>query len=174
MELLNYSAMAGQGGNAIAPGNPDYDYSIWTDDVKTHGGAVVHWPFSTGIYAQHYGKPAAQFTTEKYVAATKVGDIAASVDSPTQTNPSSTYVYVLAPASALANAPKTMTLAERFQNAFFATGDKVADAAGLPSLSEIETFLHRAGWVLVIALVCGLLIYAAKAKHAAGSLLGGK
>lgn len=154
--------------------DPDYDYAIWRDDVKTHGGVVTQWPFSTGPYAQHYGKAAAQFTASNYTLAVNGGDVAASVDLPTQSNLASSYVYVLAPDSAQKNAPKTMTLAERVQNALFSTGDKVADAAGLPTLAHIEDFLKRAGWVLVIAAVCFLLIYAAKAKHAAGSLLGGK
>lgn len=154
--------------------DPDYVYSVWLADVNAHGGHGSTWPFSTGIYAQYYGKPCAHFKTQQYVEATKAGDIAASVDLPTQTNLASTDVYVLAPESAWEGAPHTMTLAERIKNTLLIGGDKVADAAGLPSLAHIEDFLKKAGWVLVIGVVCFMLIYAAKAKHAAGSLLSGK
>lgn len=120
-----------------------YDYPTWRTDTQAAGGDTVTWPFSSGLYAQYYGKPAAKFTAAGYAAAANARRIV--LGTPTQTDARSTVVYVLAPQSAWAGAPQTMTTGQRIANAVFSTGDKAADTLGLPSLASIENFLKSLG-----------------------------
>jgi hypothetical protein len=120
-----------------------YDYATWYADTKKAGGVPVAWPFSSGIYGQYYGKPAAKFSALSYVNAANAGAIVNTT--PTQTDRTSSVVYVLAPQSAWAGAPKTNTAAGSFWNWAFTRGDQAADAVGLPSLKDIKGFIKSLG-----------------------------
>lgn len=141
-----------------------YDYATWYADTKRAGGVPVSWPFSSGMYAQYYGRPAAKFSAVGYSQAANAGAIVAST--PTQTDGKSTVVYVLAPSSAWKGAPQTMGKGQSFLNALFTTGDRAADAAGLPSLVSVENFLKSLGKdALLIVAVGGVAWYLLNRKR---------
>lgn len=135
----------------------DDAYTDWAVAVKQSGGAVSSWPFNTGLYGNLFGRPAARFTKDQYVAASRMKLLDFSL--PQQANPTNTLFFVLAPA-AVAASPQahTMTTAERIANAAFTTGDKAADALGLPSLAGIENFLKSLGKDAVV--IGGVIVLA--------------
>lgn len=119
-------------------------YTDWVVIVKQLGGTVASWPFNTGLYASLFGRPAARFTRDGYIAASRSSLLNFNV--PTQPNAAQTYFYVLAPAEVAASPQAhTMTTTERIQNTVFAKGDQAADALGLPSLQGIEDFIKSLG-----------------------------
>lgn len=135
----------------------DDPYTDWAIVVKQLGGSVSSWPFRTGLYAGLYGRPAARFTRDAYVTASRSKLL--DFSQPQQANPTNTLFFVLAPA-AVAASPQahTMTATERLANAAFTTGDKAADALGLPSLKGIEDFLKSLGRDAVV--IGGVIVLA--------------
>ena len=119
-------------------------YTDWAVAVKQLGGTVANWPFNTGLYASLFGRPAARFTRDRYITASRSPLL--NFNAPTQPNAAQTYFYVLAPA-AVAASPQahTMTTTEQIQNTIFTKGDQAADALGLPSLKGIEDFIKSLG-----------------------------
>lgn len=119
-------------------------YTDWASIVKQLGGTVSNWPFSTGLYGKLYGRPAARFTRDAYVTASRSKLL--DFSQPQQANAANTLFYVLAP-SAVAASPiaHTMTTTERLANAAFTAGDSAADKLGLPSLASIENYLKSLG-----------------------------
>jgi len=120
----------------------------WVMATESAGGVAVVWPFQNGLYGQYFGQPAARFAAAAYASAGNSGGF--DVSAPQQGTANNQWFYVLAPAAAIADAPHTMTLAERVANAVYTTGDRVADTLGLPSLAGLEETL------LIIAGVVGL------------------
>jgi len=91
-----------------------------------------------------------------YVAGANAGAIL--TNTPTQTDAKSQYVWVLAPQSAWAGAPHTMTGFESLLNTTFTAGDRAAGNLGLPSLRSIENFLKSLG--ANAALLAGVIVTA--------------
>lgn len=125
-------------------------FQEWVAAVKAQGGVAVVWPFSAGPYADYLGFPAARYDGQAYTAAFNSGQINSTA--PQQSTTDGKWIYVLAPQTVAASAPSTMTTWQRVQNATLATADKVAKAAGLPTLAGLEHFIIG-GLVLVAAVV---------------------
>ncbi len=140
-------------GDGVGP-----NYTSWVSVVKSAGGSAVTWPFSSGLYARFYGRPAAQFTASGYARAANAGYISSVAIA--QATANNQYVYVLAPDEVAADAPKTMNLAQRAANAIFTTGDRAADYAGLPSLNSVQEALKSTGKSLAWAVFAGVVTWA--------------
>lgn len=138
------------------------DYATWLAAIKANGGVVLTWPFSDGIYAAYSGRPAARFTAAQYTVAVNGGVV--PVATPTQTDRTGQYVYVLAPASAAAGAPHTGGVLDRALNAGFNAVDNAAEKLGLPSLASVEHWIKLG--LVILAVVAALWLW----KESVGSL----
>jgi len=123
-------------------------FQAWVAAVHAAGGIAVIWPFKTGIYASSYGAPAARYAPAQYTAAFNAN--AFDVTAPQQPTPDNQWFYVLAPSDAIADAPQSMTLWQKFENAAFTGGDNLAEKMGLPSLAGLEHFIVGAA-ILTVA-----------------------
>jgi hypothetical protein len=133
-------------------------YTDWYNSVKAMNGRVTTWPFQD----DYNGQPAAYFSNAVYVQNFNAGLLPTGVG--TQSDNAGQGVYVLGTAMAgndvLAGAPATMTTAQQVENAVFTAGDTAAAAAGLPSLSSIESFLTGLGKSALIYGVIAVAGYA--------------
>lgn len=93
------------------------------------------------------GEPAARYSNRAYtdLANARLLDTTA----PQSPSRDGQFMYVVAPQSAWAGAPHTMTTGEAAQNALFAAMDR-AGVGGL--LADLERALGRAGMVLMLAI----------------------
>lgn len=136
-------------GMALVRGGLSGDpYTDWIASLRSVGGVATAWPFSKGLYGNLYGRPAARFTNAGYVKAGNSGML--DMTQPQQAAGNGQYVYVLAPGSVAAAAPKTMNWLQKAANEAFTIGDLGAAAIGLPSLANIEAFLKKAGVTLLL------------------------
>lgn len=84
-------------------------YATWVSAVKYAGGAAVVWPASLAPTA-NAGKPAARYEKATYDALVKAGRLTLSSNDKLS---ASGYVYVLAPADAIAAAKQLATITRR-------------------------------------------------------------
>jgi hypothetical protein len=107
--------------------------------VKAAGGAATAWPFSTGLYAQAVLRPSCRAVHREPATLVRRTPATSAAQAIAQATANNQYIYVLAPDDVAADAPKTMTtIQQRSANAIFTTGDRAADAAGLPSLNAVS------------------------------------
>ena len=116
-------------------------WRAWRDGVKAKGGAVVVWPFATGIYGRQVGRSAAKYEPARYAQLYNAGQI--DLTAPTQTGGGA--VYVLAPGDAADQAPQAGLTT--LQSAVNATGTALDRAATTLGLGD---FGRYAKWALVI------------------------
>lgn len=134
-------------------------FAEWVATVRAVGGTPTAWPFSTGLYANLYGRPAARYTTQQYATLANAGRLP-DVQQPMETTPNNKFIYVVANKAVADDAPTTMNWIQRAANEAFSAGDTAAAAIGLPSLATIENFLKSAGEdILVLVAVGGLAWY---------------
>ncbi len=133
-------------------------YTDWTTLVHSLGGVATTWPFSDD---GHMGEPAARFSVAQYTTVFNAGHL--PTGSGTRTNNTGQWVYVLGEAmtgnrQVVETSPHTMTAAERLANATFAHLDDAADAAGLPSLDNIENTIKDIGKTVLVGVAVTLLV----------------
>jgi hypothetical protein len=134
-------------------------FADWVAAVRAVGGTPTAWPFSTGLYANLYGRPAARYTTQQYASLANAGRLP-DVTQPMETTANNQYIYVVANKGVADDAPATMNWIQRAANEAFSAGDAAAAAVGLPSLNAIENFLKSAGEdILILVAVGGVAWY---------------
>lgn len=141
--------------DTIRPG----PYRDWTLAVRAVGGTATAWPFSTGLYGNLFGRPAAKYSAQQYVTlgnAQRLPDMT----QPTEASSSNKFIFVLASKDVAADAPPTMNAFQKAKAEAFAIGDLAATKVGLPSLNDIENWLKSAGEdILILAAIGGLAWY---------------
>lgn len=126
-------------------------YADWLAYVKATGGASVALPSNVPPSMQAYvGQPAARYDAATYASLWNAGTLDANAPQVSSNN--NAYVYVVAPTSAWADAPHTMTTSEQMENAIFSGADAAASSVGLPSLASIGQFLLGAGREILIGI----------------------
>ena len=133
-------------------------FADWVAAVRAIGGTPTAWPFSTGLYGNLYGRPAARYTAQAYASLGNAGKLP-DISQPTQATTSNKFIYVLANKLVAGDAPTTMNWVQRAANEAFSVGDSAAAAIGLPSLAAIENFLKGAGEDILILLAVGGLAW---------------